>query len=347
MESTDGRDARPLMIALAGDVMLGRLVNRTIAKEGFAYPWGDLLPFLREPDLFLINLECALTTRTKGWHDGYSKTFYFRADPPVVETLKLGRVDFTALANNHICDFGAEGLQDTIQTLDEAGIAHAGAGRDRAEARAPAILSACGWKIAVVAFADHLEAWAATDTSPGINYVPIALIPEAMQTVEHVLAAARRRADLVIASFHWGPNMQTRPTPHFRELARRVIDMGADIFWGHSAHVPQGIEFRGGSIILYDTGDFVDDYAVDPALRNDLSALYLVRVAPPRIEGVELLPVRIRDMQVNRARGNDRDWIVHRLGSLCAEMETDVVEQHGKETLSAAGSRARAAKSCA
>jgi poly-gamma-glutamate synthesis protein (capsule biosynthesis protein) len=106
--------------------------------------------------------------------------------------------------------------------------------------------------------------------------------------------------------------MRERPTPGFRDFARMVIDAGADVFWGHSAHVVQGIEAWQGKPILYDSGDFVDDYAVDPMLRNDLSALFLLHLAPPAVTRVVLLPVRISRCQVNVAHGADRDWFARR-----------------------------------
>src|SRR5262249_22308658 len=109
---------RPMTLALAGDVMLGRQVNRAIATRGSAYPWGDVLPLLRQADLFLINLECALTALNQPWHDGAYKAFYFRADPAVVTTLQHARVAFASLANNHTGDFGMDGLVETLQVLD-------------------------------------------------------------------------------------------------------------------------------------------------------------------------------------------------------------------------------------
>jgi poly-gamma-glutamate capsule biosynthesis protein CapA/YwtB (metallophosphatase superfamily) len=315
-------------LAIAGDVMLGRLVNDAILARGFAYPWGDVLPVLRQADLFLVNLECTLTRHREPWRGEEPKPFYFRADPAVVETLKFGGVDFVSVANNHAGDFGAAGLLETLQVLDCAGIMHAGAGEHLEAARRPAYLTCHGWRLAVVAFADYPAVWAATPASPGINHTPISLAPERFSHVESAVAAARRQADLVIFSIHWGPNLCARPAETFRAFARRVVEAGADIFWGHSAHVVQGIEVWRGKPILYDTGDLVDDYAVDEELRNDLSALFLVRVKPPAIEAVDLVPVRIDRMQANLARGADRDWIAQRLATLCAEMHTQLVPGH-------------------
>jgi poly-gamma-glutamate capsule biosynthesis protein CapA/YwtB (metallophosphatase superfamily) len=317
--------APTLTVALAGDVMLGRGVNRVIATHGFAYPWGDVLPAVRGADGFLINLECALTDHTERWRDGGHKPFYFRANPRVVETLRVAAVDFASLANNHAADFGMTGLLDTVRCLDEAGIARAGAGGDILAARASAFLTAAEWRIGVVAFADYPAVWAAGSSSPGINYTPVSLASGHFGVIADALTIARRQADMVIFSMHWGPNMRARPTPAFRAFARHVIEAGADVFWGHSAHIVQGIEVWHGKPILYDTGDFVDDYAVDPELRNDLSGLFLLRARPPAIAWVDVIPVVIDRCQVNRAREAERDWFVKRFTALCAERGTEVL----------------------
>ena len=315
---------RPLTIGFCGDVMLGRGVNEAIAARGSAYPWGDLRPLLAEVDLFLVNLECAVTSNTRRWHDGRRKVFYFRADPSAVRTLEAGGVDFACLANNHANDFGTDGLIETLRVLDASGIAHAGAGSDLAEARAPAHLKARGVCVGVVAFADHPKEWAARSDAPGIHFTPVSIEPEDFSKVRKALAATREVADLVVFTIHWGPNMWAEPTAAFRVFARQVMAAGADVFWGHSAHVVQGIEFFEGRPILYDTGDFVDDYSVDDALRNDLSALFLLRIGPSGDKRLELVPVKIADMQVNRARGADRNWFVDRMAQLSTKMGTDI-----------------------
>lgn len=320
-------------LALAGDVMLGRVVNRMIGELGFAYPWGDMLPAIQRTDRFLINLECALTAHKKRWRDTGYKPFYFRADPRAVETLRIAGVHFAALANNHAADFGITGLLDTVRHLDAAGIAHAGAGADLAAARAPAFLTVGELRVGIVAFADYPAVWAAGPESPGISYAPVSLACEDFGPIRRALSSARRQADLVVFSIHWGPNMRARPTPAFRAFAWRVIEAGADVFWGHSAHVVQGAEIWQGKPILYDTGDFVDDYAVDRALRNDLSALFLLRVRPPAIERIDVVPVAIGRCQVNRARGADRDWFCERFTSLCAELGTEVGAANGALTI--------------
>ena len=324
MDSRETNDTRT--IALCGDVMLGRMVNARIAGRDFAHPWGDVIPHLRQADLFLVNLECALTDRAERWRDDHGKEFYFRADSSVVATLRIGRVDFASVANNHTLDFGVDGLLDTARVLDGAGIAHAGAGADLAEAQRPAILDARGFRVAVVAFADYPSVWAATSDNPGLNFLRVSTDDSVFAGVRRSIAEARRQADAVVFCIHWGPNMRERPTAAFREFAARVLDAGATVFWGHSAHVVQGVEQPDRRVILYDTGDFIDDYAVDAFLRNDLSALFFLELGAAGIATVRLLPVRIDDMQVNVARGEDRAWFVRRLRELCEEMNTEVSE---------------------
>ena len=323
MGRPDDRAAdRGITIALTGDVMLGRLVNEALEREGPEHVWGGMLPALRRADLLLVNLECALTTRRQRWHDGRYKAFSFRSDPRHVAALQAAGVDLAVLANNHVMDFGVDGMRETIRVLDGAGIAHAGAGEEVRSARASVHLRAGDLRVAIVAFADHPEEWAAGPEEPGIAYVPIG--PDSVDGVAEAIRAARAAADLVIASFHWGPNMRARPTDEFRSFAAAVVDAGADVFWGHSAHVVQGVEIRNGHLICYDTGDFVDDYAVDDELRNDLSALFLVRVADHRIARLDLLPVRIDRMRVDPADSADRARFVSTFAELCADLGTDV-----------------------
>ncbi|HEX6048395.1 MAG TPA: CapA family protein, partial [Gemmatimonadaceae bacterium] len=222
----------------------------------------------------------------------------------------------------------------TIEALNRAGIAHAGAGRDLQAARAPALLTTPnGVRIAVVAFADYPASWAATADAPGLNFTPVSVDTEPFALITAAIADAQALADVVIFSIHWGPNMRAHPTPEFREFARRVIEAGADVFWGHSAHLVQGIELYHGRPILYDTGDFVDDYAVDRRVRHDLSALFLLDVVGSRIERIQLVPVAIGHMQVNLATGENRAWIASRLIRLCEEMGTELVDAAERLTI--------------
>ncbi len=312
-----------ITLALAGDVMLGRWVNKMLRMNGPLYPWGDLLPLVEEADLFLINLECVIAKSGKPFIP--RRVFYFRADPKAIEVLTKGGVDYVTLSNNHAMDFQGPALRETIQHLEEHGIAHAGAGRNIEEASRFALLEAKGVKVGVVAFADHFKEYAATENSAGTNVIPITVEEPYFSRVEQSIDVVRSAgADLVVFSIHWGPNMRHVPPLVFKEFARAVMDAGADIFHGHSAHVFQGIEIYKGKPILYDTGDLIDDYYVDEVHKNDQQFFFLVTATASGVERVELVPVLISLAQVNIARGAVSDQIYDRMQELSAAMGTEV-----------------------
>jgi poly-gamma-glutamate capsule biosynthesis protein CapA/YwtB (metallophosphatase superfamily) len=306
-------------LALTGDVMLGRGVNETLRIARPEEPWGDVLPQLRSADLRIINLECAITEHKEPWRRT-PKVFHFRADPLAVEVLRAARVDACSLANNHTLDFEEQGLLDTLGHLEAAGIRYAGAGRDLEEAARPVLLEG---GVALVAFTDNEPPFAAGPDKPGTSYLPVSLEPEVLRRVEEALGVARRAgAKTVVFSNHWGPNMVERPRGSFRRFARAVLDLGADVYYGHSAHVYQGVEIYKGKPILYDTGDFIDDYAVDPRLRNDRSFLFCVSVEGGDLRRLELFPVSLPYARVELAKDEEREAILDRMVGLSAEMGT-------------------------
>ena len=130
-------------------------------------------------------------------------------------------------------------------------------------------------------------------------------------------------------SNHWGPNMVQRPKAVFRRFARAVIDLGVDIYYGHSAHVFQGVEIYRGKPILYDTGDFIDDYAVNPELRNDWSFLFRVSVEEGSLERLDLIPVKLSYARVDLATGGERESILNRMERLSAEMGAVFARREG------------------
>src|SRR5918993_2119097 len=265
--------------------------------------------------------------------DAHAKVFHCRASPAAVEVLKAARVDVCSLANNHTLDFEERGLLDTMEHLKAAGIRHAGAGLDREEAARPALLTPRSdrpSRVALLAFTDNEPPFAARPDRPGTNYLPVSLEPEVLSRVEAAVTAAREAgADTVVFSNHWGPNMVQRPSTLFRRFARAVIERGVDVFYGHSAHVFQGVEIYRGKPILYDTGDFIDDYAVDPKLHNDWSFFFQVSIAGGRVERSDLVPVKLTYARVDLALGGEQETILDLMERLSAEMGTNFARSEG------------------
>ncbi len=299
-----------MKIALTGDVMLGRLVDQYVIQNRSVRPealWGNTLPIFQAAGCRLINLECVISGQGEKLNPT-TKAFHFRSSPRAIEFLQAARIDVVTLANNHVLDYGAHALRDCLGLLDRAGIKRTGAGATLEEALTPAQFRLRDGRVAVVALTDNEPEWEATDTTVGVNYVAYRArgVGGAVSSrLTRALSLARRRADLLIVSAHVGPNWG-EPSVSMRVLAHDLIDMGADLYWGHSNHTPQGIEIHKGKAILYSTGDFVNDYIVDKTERNDLSFLFMVEGEGNRVSRLRLYPIRIEDFRVRLA--NEQEW---------------------------------------
>ncbi|TYL38376.1 poly-gamma-glutamate biosynthesis protein [Natronococcus pandeyae] len=328
-------------IGFTGDVMLGRVVDDRQRRRPVDAVWGTVLERLRGLDGLIINLECVLSTRGQQWQRTH-RPFHFRADPDwAVPALERAGVDVCALANNHVLDYEEVALGDTLEHLDEAGIARTGAGETLDEALEPAAVSIDGLEVAVVSFTDNTPEYAADAESPGTAWIAIdesrgdsssrtrsdddVENETTRRRVRDALERARESdPDLLVASLHWGPNMVEEPPEAFREFGRWLVEEGVDVVHGHSAHVFHGIEVHEGSPIIYDAGDFVDDYAVDRRLRNDRSFLFVLSVTdagdPTELR---LHPIEIDNCAVHEASPDAAEWSRDRMRELSAAFGTE------------------------
>jgi poly-gamma-glutamate synthesis protein (capsule biosynthesis protein) len=280
--------------------MLGRQVARELERrppQSLVEP--ALAELTRAADLFVLNLECCISERGAP----APKVFNFRAPPAAVETLLHLGVDCVTLANNHALDYGIDALLDTFEHLRAAGIAWVGAGEEVEEARTPAVVKG----LPIVAFCDHEPDFGAGPDRPGIAYAHLrGGVPDWL----------RERAQGALVCPHWGPNMKSSPLPYVRAAARELPESGAKLVAGTSAHVFQGVEEN----VLYDLGDFLDDYAVHPRLRNDYGLLFLVELDPGGVHGIEAVPLKLEFAYTRLARGEEAVWIKRRYREACAEL---------------------------
>lgn len=322
--STAAETNTVLRLVLGGDVMLGRIVAQHIRTHGPDYPLGKISALLRGADLALVNLECAITLSDRRW-EGTPKAFYFGAPPEAAQSLAHAGIGLASLANNHVLDFGAQGLQDTLHHLRSHGIAHAGAGGDAQTARAPAYLQRKGLSFGMVAYCDHQADFAAGAATPGMSYLDLS-------DEQNTLAELRRNCtvlqgagvDWPILSLHWGSNWAERPPDNFVRLAHAAVDMGYGIIFGHSAHLFQGVEIYRGRPIIYAAGDLVDDYYVEPEFRNDRQLLLELELTRAALLRIHLHPVCIDECRTVPATGEDFEAVARRSAALCAELGTRV-----------------------
>jgi poly-gamma-glutamate synthesis protein (capsule biosynthesis protein) len=239
------------VLLFGGDVMLSRNIGQLMEERGdWHYPFALIADTLRDADIMVVNLEGPISLRGKNVGSQYS----FRADPRAGEALRFAGVDVVSLANNHMYDWGPEALLDTLALLDDVGIAHAGAGRDYAEAHAPAIIISNGIRFAFLSYTNLVPRSLTTVSStPAIAWADPGVI------AEDIRAARSGGADAVIVLLHFGEEYELKHNAFQESLAKSVIDAGAALVVGHHPHVPQEIERYGSGYIAYSLGNLVFD----------------------------------------------------------------------------------------
>jgi poly-gamma-glutamate synthesis protein (capsule biosynthesis protein) len=231
-------------------------------------------------------------------------------------------VSCVTLANNHALDFGPVALLDTFEHLARGGIAWVGAGVDEAVARAPAILDGAGLSVGVVGVTDHPADFAARANRPGVAFADLRRgSPRWLLDTIGGLAT-----DVVLVTPHWGPNMVAGPVRHVRDVAAEIRAAGASLVAGHSAHVFHGVADH----VVYDLGDFIDDYATDRRLRNDLGLLFLVTFDDDQTSRLEAVPLALDYCHTRLATADEAAWITDRFRRACAALDTEVVERGGR-----------------
>ncbi|MGH2983708.1 MAG: CapA family protein [Solirubrobacterales bacterium] len=309
-------------IGLLGDVMLGRSVGDNLGAEPGTELWSEELRSLcASLDLMVCNLECCVAGRGERTRRIPGKLFFFRAPPSAVTALQAINVRAVSLANNHALDYEEEALAETLELLAGAGVAAAGAGRGAEAARRPAVVEAGGRRVGLVCVSDHPREYAAGSATYGIAHADLLRgVPDWLLDEE---ARVGDRCELTIVFPHWGPNMSAAPRPWQRQAATALQDAGASLVAGHSAHLFHGIEWNERGPVLFDLGDALDDYRVDPVLRNDLGVLAIWRPGAGD-EELELVGLKLEFCYTRLARDADAEWIAARLHSACAELGTRV-----------------------
>lgn len=298
------------------------------------YVWGDALAELRRATLRIVNLETAVTRTGRPWP---GKGIHYRMHPGNVGVLTSARLDACVLANNHVLDWGREGLAETLCTLQAAGLRTAGAGAGEELAWAPLSFElGAGRRLLLLACATASSGvpadWTAGAGRPGVALLPDLSEATASRLADD-LARQRRRGDLAMLSIHWGGNWGLEvPTAH-RRFARALIDRGAvDLVHGHSSHHPMPMEVHRGRLIVYGCGDLLNDYeGITPhgGLRSDVGCLYRVRLGGDgALQGAEVVPMRLRRFRLERADEPTRRWVAEacdgRAAKLGTRLEPDV-----------------------
>ncbi len=335
-------------LLLCGDVMLGRGVDQVLPHPGnpqlresfvrdareyvslaaerngavpspveFNYVWGNALnEFERvRPDFRIVNLETSITSSNSFWPH---KDIHYRMHPANVPALQAAKIDCAVLANNHVLDFGYEGLSETLAALSVSGVKSAGAGQNRERAAAPAVLGAGESRVLVYACAHSSSGasaeWAADKDRPGINFLPD-LSRDTVSRIKGDLAASKKPGDKVILSIHWGGNWGYEIDESQRQFAHALIDEAAvDVVHGHSSHHVKAIEIYRRKPILFGCGDFIDDYegiSGYESFRSDLKLMYFLALnaTDGTLLSFQLVPMQMKRFRLQYAEPRDAQWL--------------------------------------
>jgi poly-gamma-glutamate synthesis protein (capsule biosynthesis protein) len=285
-----GRPAATLLVA--ADWAPIRAFDPIVRQDPLAV-YGDLLPVLRRADLRIVNCECALTrAAVPVWKSGA----VFKGEPRHVSGLTAVPFDVACLANNHVLDYGVRGLRDTLRVLERHGIRHVGAGLDEVQAHAPLALRVKGVRVSVVNFSEGEDLTAARH-GPGVFGWDIARAAD-------LVRQCKRRGGIVIAIGHCGLEYVPYPPPYVVTAFRALADAGADAVVGHHPHVPQGLEWHHGRLIVYSLGNFVFYQPANLYYRKVGYCLSL-RVEGQELAGAALHPYRITDAGLRALTGDE------------------------------------------
>lgn len=350
-------DTASIRLFLSGDVMTGRGIDQVLPHPGspklhesyvkdarhyvelaqqvsgpiprpapFDYVWGIALDAFRDrlPDLKVINLETSVTASDDFWPD---KAVLYRMHPENLPVLEAAGIQCVSLANNHVLDWGPEGLEESLGSLQASDISAVGAGRNTEAAQSPAVFTVGGTRLLVFGLgftgSGIPSLWEAGARRPGLFVLP----DYSDRSLEAVREAIHRHAqpeDIVVVSIHWGGNWGYGISDAQREFARGLVDRcGVDLVHGHSSHHVKGMEVYNRKLILYGCGDLLTDYEGirgHEAYRPDLSFLYFPTLAASDgdLLSLELVPTRVRRFRLTRPGRADQAWLLRLLNRECA-----------------------------
>lgn len=245
-------DERVVKGTVVGDIMLGRAIKNKSSKTNYSDILDSVSNIWKDSDYVSGNLECALLDNPDEFEKN-DKEIHINAETKSVNVLKDNGFTLINLANNHLADFCADGVVSTVNTLKKAGLKYVGAGENITEASKYDIQEVNGVKIATVSVSDIVpKNFSATDSKAGILSTKTSAYYNAVREASQV-------ADLVVVNIHWGVEYALNQSERQEELAKNLINFGADIVIGSHPHVLQPVEKYKDGIIFYSMGNFVFD----------------------------------------------------------------------------------------
>ena len=268
---------------------------------------GGVSGLIKKADRVLVNLECALTKS-----ENAIKKFgpNLKADPRCADALKAFGVTDVVLSNNHVFDFGVQGLQDTLAHLERVGIVYTGVGENDTLSRKPHIIEADGKKVGVINVCEHEYTYALPDRMGANPFDPFITIQD--------VQALKKETDFVIVLYHGGKEHCRYPSPRLRKLCRAMVDFGADVVITQHSHCIGCYENYGGGQIVYGQGNF--HFCMDVNRESWNTSLLLELEITDKID-IRFHPIVCKKDGIDLATGEEKDNILTSFSHRNAELE--------------------------
>ncbi|MBN1996366.1 CapA family protein [candidate division KSB1 bacterium] len=299
-------------ITAVGDLMLSSYAADFVRQKGVDYPFDSTRTFVAAADIAIANLEAPLSNTGTRFAD---KTFTFKVPPYFVAGIKNAGFDVVTCANNHIVDFGCEGLENTLAILDSMGIKYCGAGENVTRACSETVVEHFGVRVAFLGYSmTYPQEFWATAARCGTCY-------PTDEKLINTIKNAQQNADLVVVSFHWGGEKRIYPKNYQTYFAHLAVDSGADLVLGHHPHVLQGMEIYKGRLIAYSLGN----YAFGSYSHNSRDSICLKTfISPSGLVYARLFPISVYNYDVHfqprPLRGGQYTRVIQQLNEISAGM---------------------------
>ncbi|MGE8017467.1 CapA family protein [Peribacillus frigoritolerans] len=282
---------QPLTMTMVGDVMMGRYVEEVTEKHGYEYLFRHMKPYFANSDYVSGNYEHTALKEEVSNYKGADTPIRLNSNTSGVEAVKDAGFSVVSLANNHMMDYEEQGLLDTIDEFKSADMHYVGVGSNTAEAKNSIdYADVNGVRVATLGFTDVYgkDAVSKSNKAGILNSNPDLLF----EMIGKARDAKQGNADLVVVNMHWGQEYSTSTTDRQKDLAKAIIDAGADIIIGHHPHVLQSFDVYKDGIIFYSLGNFIFDQGWT---RTKDSAMVQYHLANDGKATIDVVPLQIEE----------------------------------------------------
>ncbi|MFC8561252.1 CapA family protein [Peribacillus frigoritolerans] len=282
---------QPLTMTMVGDVMMGRYVEEVTEKHGYEYLFRYMKPYFTNSDYVSGNYEHTALKEEVSNYKGADTPIRLNSNTSGVEAVKDAGFSVVSLANNHMMDYEEQGLLDTIDEFKSADMHYVGVGSNTAEAKNSIdYADVNGVRVATLGFTDVYgkDAVSKSNKAGLLNSNPDLLF----EMIGKARDAKQGNADLVVVNMHWGQEYSTSTTDRQKDLAKAIIDAGADIIIGHHPHVLQSFDVYKDGIIFYSLGNFIFDQGWT---RTKDSAMVQYHLANDGKATIDVVPLQIEE----------------------------------------------------